>query len=129
MDLILNEDEFNDNEIIIKKCKSNEKILYHQNGIYLIGIPLKIENYIIVHQTNKYLTLNISKSKQYDIFKKIDEYFQKKYKLSYHNFLNKNTIRIKKNNNGNYMVGNCLYITINNIKYKNSFVTIQLFTI
>ena len=78
MDLILNENEFKENEIIIKKCKNNQKILYHQNGIYLIGIPLKIENYIIVHQTNKYLTLNISKSKQYDVLKKIDEYFHKK---------------------------------------------------
>tara|TARA_Y100000996_G_scaffold112041_1_gene82903 strand:+ start:143 stop:532 length:390 start_codon:yes stop_codon:yes gene_type:complete len=129
MDLILNEEDFDDNEIIIKHCKNSQKILYHKNGIYLIGIPFKIKNFTIVQQTNKYLTIDISKTKQYDVFKKIDDFFQSKYKSKYRHFLNKKNLRIKKNNSNNYNEENDVYITINNIKYKNSFVTIQLFTV
>ena len=96
MDLIINEEDFDDNEIIIKHCKNSQKILYHKNGIYLIGIPFKIKNFTIVQQTNKYLTIDISKTKQYDVFKKIDDFFQSKYKSKYRRFLNKKNLRIKK---------------------------------
>ena len=129
MDLIINEEDFDDNEIIIKHCKNSQKILYHKNGIYLIGIPFKIKNFTIVQQTNKYLIIDISKTKQYDVFKKIDDFFQSKYKSKYRRFLNKKNLRIKKNHSNNYNEENDVYITINNIKYKNSFVTIQLFTV
>lgn len=129
MDLIINEEDFDDNEIIIKHCKNSQKILYHKNGIYLIGIPFKIKNFTIVQQTNKYLTIDISKTKQYDVFKKIDDFFQSKYKSKYRRFLNKKNLRIKKNHSNNYNEENDVYVTINNIKYKNSFVTIQLFTV
>jgi len=129
MNLIINTELFDNDKIKIKNGKNGQKILYNIDDVYLIGIPLKIDGFTIIKQTSKYLIINISKSKQYSLLKKIDSHFSNEYKLPYCGFLVNDILKIKKNNMENYNNFSELYVSINNIKMKNSFITIQLFSI
>ena len=128
MDLIINENDFNKDNISIKYYKNTQKILYNIGNIYIIGLPFILNNINIVKQTKKYILLNIKKIPQYDILKSIDLFFIKKFGIYYSSFMINDIIKIKKNKNYNFN-DNDIYITLTNIRKKNSFITIQLFTI
>jgi len=129
MDLIIDEEAFDDNKIEIKNGKKCQKILYKMDNVYLLGIPLKIDGFTIIKQTNKHLIINIEDTRQYQLLKSIDVYFASEYQLPYGGFMTNGILSIKKNNMSTYTNLSELYISINNIKMKNSFITIQLFTI
>ena len=129
MDLIIDEELFDDNKIEVKNGKNGQKILYKIDNVYLLGIPLKIVGFTIIKQTNKHLIINIRDAQQYQLLKVIDSHFVSEYQLPYEGFMNNDILRIKKNKMHNYTNSSNLYISINNIKMKNSFITIQLFTI
>jgi hypothetical protein len=128
MDLIINENDFNEDNISIKYYKNTQKILYNIGNINIIGLPFKLNNIDILKQTNKYIILNIKKINEYDMLKSIDIFFIKKFGIYYCPFIMNDTIKIKKNQMYDYNEKD-IYITITNIKKKNSFITIQLFTI
>jgi len=129
MDLIIDEELFDDDKIEVKNGKNGQKILYKMDNVYLLGIPLKIDGFTIIKQTNKHLIINIAYTGQYRLLKNIDSHFASEYRLPYRGFINNDTLRITKNNMTSYTNLSELYLSINNIKMKNSFITIQLFTI
>ena len=118
-----------DNKIEVKNGKNGQKILYKMDNVYLLGIPLKIDGFTIIKQTNKHLIINIEETKQYQLLKDIDSHFASEYQLPYGGFIKNNLLRINKNRIVNYTNSSKLYLSIHNIKMKNSFITVQLFTI
>ena len=129
MELIIDEKLFDDNKIEVKNGKNGQKILYKIDNVYLLGIPLKIVGFTIIKQTNKHLIINIRDTQQYQLLKDIDSHFASGYQLPYEGFVNNGILRIKKNKMYSYTNSSILYVSINNIKMKNSFITVQLFTI
>jgi len=129
MELIIDEKLFDDNKIEVKNGKNGQKILYKIDNVYLLGIPLKIVGFTIINQTNKHLIINIRDTQQYQLLKDIDSHFASEYQLPYEGFVNNGILRIKKNKMYSYTNSSILYVSINNIKMKNSFITVQLFTI
>jgi hypothetical protein len=111
MDLIVDWKYLSNDKIKIKNGKNSQKILYTVDDVYLIGIPLKVVDFSIVKQTNKLLIIDILDSEQVQLLNSINSFFSEKYQIPYEGFIKE------------------LYISIHNIKMKNSFITIQLFTI
>ena len=129
MDLIIDWKYFSNDKIKIKNGKNSQKILYMIDGVYLIGIPLKIAKFSIIKQTNNRLIINILDSDQNQLLKDINSFFSSEYRIPYDGFIKDGIISIKKNKLENYTNTSELYLSIHNIKMKNSFITIQLFTI
>lgn len=132
MELIINENLFLEENIIIKEKKNHSKILYNIDEIILIGLPFEIHDYKIKNQSEKYITINIENSPQKNTLEKINNYFIQYYhnkKSNYNDFIINNTIKIKKNNYNFYMNDELLLITINNLKAYNININVQLFTI
>ena len=129
MDLIINDELFESDKIHVKIGKNGRKILYKIDNIYLLGIPLKIDGFKIIKQTNKHLLISIINAKQYHMLKKMENHFTSEYNIPYGGFIKNNSLKINKNKSINYTNLSNLYVSINNIKIKNSFVTVQLFTI
>mgnify|MGYP006189285429 CR=1 FL=1 len=129
MELIITEGMFDADKIEVKNVKNGQKILYKMDNVYLLGIPLKIDGFKIIKQTNKHLIINIRDTQQYQLLKDIDSHFASEYQLPYGGFIKNNRLRINKNRMVNYTNSSKLYLSINNIKMKDSFITVQLFTI
>jgi putative lipase involved disintegration of autophagic bodies len=129
MDLIIDEELFEVDKIELKNGTTGQKILYKMDHVYLLGIPLKIHGFKIIKQTNKYIIITMDDTKQYRLLKSIDRKFVDEYRMPYKSFINNDVLRIKKNKETHYTEQSDLYISINNIKMKNSFITVQLFTI
>ena len=62
MELVIKEDTFDINRITIKNGKNTKKIIYNLDSLSLIGLSLKISQYIIANQSNKYIFIDIDKS-------------------------------------------------------------------
>ena len=129
MDLIIDEELFEVDKIELKNGTTGQKILHKMDHVYLLGIPLKIYGFKIIKQTNKYIIITMDDTKQYRLLKSIDRKFVDEYRMPYKSFINNDVLRIKKNKETHYTEQSDLYISINNIKMKNSFITVQLFTI
>jgi len=129
MDLIIDWKYLSFDKIKIKNGKNSQKILYTVDDVYLIGIPLKVVDFSIVKQTNKLLIIDILDSEQIQLLNRINSFFSDKYQIPYEGFIKEGIISIKKTKLENYTNTSELYISIHNIKMKNSFITIQLFTI
>jgi len=129
MDLIIDWKYLSFDKIKIKNGKNSQKILYTVDDVYLIGIPLKVVDFSIVKQTNKLLIIDILDSGQIQLLNRINSFFSDKYQIPYEGFIKEGIISIKKTKLENYTNTSELYISIHNIKMKNSFITIQLFTI
>lgn len=129
MELIIGDEFFDEEQIEVKRGRNGLKILYKMDNIYLTGIPLEIVGFKVVKQTSNHLIINIAETKQYHLLKNIEAHFANKYQLPYDRLINNENLIIKKNNKFSYTKLSELYISINNIKMKNSFVTFQLFTI
>jgi hypothetical protein len=129
MDLIIDWKYLSFDKIKIKNGKNSQKILYTVDDVYLIGIPLKFVDFSIVKQTNKLLIIDILDSEQIQLLNRINSFFSDKYQIPYEGFIKEGIISIKKTKLENYTNTSELYLSIHNIKMKNSFITIQLFTI
>ena len=64
MELIIKDDTFDINRITIKHGKNTKKIIYNLDTLSLIGLSFKIDQYILVNQSNKYIFIDIDKSPQ-----------------------------------------------------------------
>lgn len=129
MDLILKGDSFDINNISIKEGKNAKKLIYKINNISIIGLSFKIDDFILVNQSNKYLFIDIEKSEQKDIFYQINNFFSTKYNKFYKTFIEDDILKIRKHKVYTYNHKDDLYITINNLKAKESFIIVQIFTI
>jgi len=126
MKVILRNNKFTVDKIQFKHNKNSIKLLYDIMGIYMIGIPIKIE-YDSINVKGYMLYINISK-KSLDIVKKIDDYFSQKIK-NYKSFLYRNILKVKKHDNFILDKKNEIMISINYIKdYKDNNYT-HIFTI
>ena len=129
MDLILTNETFNVNNIMIKYSKINQKILYHIDEVYLLGIPLKLYEFKIISENDKTLVLKLKDTNTISILKKVDGFFHDKYKNQYKSFIKDNIIKIRKKDLKKYKDTENIYISINNIKKRSSFITIHIFVI
>lgn len=128
MEIILNENNFNVNNISIKDGRKTKKILYDLKCIYLIGINFEIKDYIIIKQSNNYMFIDIEYSQLKDIFTSIDNHFNSKME-NYHSFIKNNVIKIKKHDIKDYKNTDNLYISLNNLKKTPKVTILQLFTV
>lgn len=118
MKVILRNNKFTVDKIQFKHNKYSIKLLYNIMGIYMIGIPIKIE-YDSINVKGYMFYINISK-KSLDIVKKIDDYFSQKIK-NYKSFLYGNILKVKKHDNFILDKKNEILISINCIKdYKDN---------
>jgi hypothetical protein len=128
MEIILNENNFNINNISIKDGRKTKKLLYDLKCIYLIGINFEIKDYIIIKQSNNYMFIDIEYSQLKDIFTSIDNHFNSKME-NYHSFIKNNVIKIKKHDIKDYKNTDNLYISLNNLKKTPKVTILQLFTV
>lgn len=128
MEIILNENNFNINNISIKDGRKTKKLLYDLKCIYLIGINFEIKDYIIIKQSNNYMFIDIEYSQLKDIFTSIDNHFNSKME-NYHSFIKNNVIKIKKHDIKDYKNTDNLYISLNNLKKTSKVTILQLFTV
>ena len=96
MELIIKDDTFDINRITIKHGKNTKKIIYNLDTLSLIGLSFKIDQYILVNQSNKYIFIDIDKSPQKRLLLLIDNYFRKKFH-SYQSFIENFYDRINHN--------------------------------
>ena len=76
------------------------------------------------------LILKLKDKNTISILKKINNFFTEKYKTKYKPFINKdNIIKLRKNEIKKYKDTENIYISINNIKKRSSFITIHIFAI
>ena len=128
MELVIKEDTFDINRITIKNGKNTKKIIYNLDSLSLIGLSLKISQYIIANQSNKYIFIDIDKSPQKEVLLLIDNYFKGKFRL-YQSFIENYILKIKKHTNDPISKEDALFISINNIKKRDTRSRIQIFTI
>ena len=88
----------------------------------------KIDQYILVNQSNKYIFIDIYKSPQKGLLLLIDNYFRKKFH-SYQSFIENSILKIRKHTSDLIKREDNLYISINNIKLKEKDSRVQIFTI
>jgi len=128
MELIIKDDTFDINRITIKHGKNTKKIIYNLDTLSLIGLSFKIDQYILVNQSNKYIFIDIDESPQKRLLLLIDNYFRKKFH-SYQSFIENSILKIRKHTSDLIKREDNLYISINNIKMKEKDSRIQIFTI
>ena len=87
MDLILTNETFNVNNIMIKYSKINQKILYHIDEVYLLGIPLKLYEFKIISENDKTLVLKLKDTNTISILKKWMDSFMINIKININHLL------------------------------------------
>tara|TARA_B100000686_G_C16731017_1_gene940686 strand:+ start:1015 stop:1398 length:384 start_codon:yes stop_codon:yes gene_type:complete len=127
MELIIKDDTFDSNRITIKNGKNTKKIIYELDTISIIGLTFKVNQYIIVNQSKRYIYIDIDNSPQKKLFLLIDNYFKEKLRF-YQTFIDNSILKIKKHNTNIINHNDNLYISINNIKKKDIY-NVQIFTI
>lgn len=129
MDIIVTGTSFNKDNIMIKYSKINQKIIYNIDKISILGIPLQLKNFNILNDSDKKLILKINDNNDIILLKKINEFFFLKYKKNYKSFIKDNILKIRKNDLNLIKDNESIYISINNIKKKGNYYTINIFII
>lgn len=129
MDIIVTGKSFNKDNIMIKHSKINQKIIYNIDKISILGIPLQLKNFYILNDSDKKLILKINDNDNITLLKKINEFFYLKYKKNYKSFIKDNILKIRKNDLNLIKDNEIIYISINNIKKKGNYYTINTFII
>lgn len=129
MDIIVTGTSFNKDNIMIKYSKINQKIIYNIDKISILGIPLQLKNFNILNDSDKKLILEINDNNDIILLKKINEFFFLKYKKNYKSFIKDNILKIRKNDLNIIKDNESIYISINNIKKKGNYYTINTFII
>lgn len=128
MDIIVTGKSFNKDNIMIKYSKINQKIIYNIDKITILGIPIQLKNYTILNECDKKLFLKINDNNNLILLKKINKFFFLKYGKHYKSFIKDNILKIRKNDL-NLINNENIYISINNIKKKGNYYTINTFII
>lgn len=129
MEIILTNETFNEDNIFIKYSKTNQKIIYNIDQISILGIPLKLKNYTILYEQGKNVTIELNDTSELLLLKNINDFFFSKYKNNYKEFIKDNTLKLRKNDLRLIKNNENIYISINNIKKKGNFFTINSFII
>lgn len=129
MEIILTNDTFNEDNIFIKYSKTNQKIIYNIDQISILGIPLKLKNYTLLYEQGKNVTIELNDTSELLLLKNINDFFFSKYKNNYKEFIKDNTLKLRKNDLRLIKNNENIYISINNIKKKGNFFTINSFII
>jgi len=129
MEIILTNETFNEDNIFIKYSKNNQKIIYNIDQISILGIPLKLKNYTLLYEQGKNVTIELNDASELLLLKSINDFFFSKYKNNYKEFIKDNTLKLRKNDLRLIKNNENIYISINNIKKKGNFFTINLFII
>jgi hypothetical protein len=129
MDIIVTGTSFDKDNITIKYSKINQKIIYNIDEISILGIPLQLKNFNILNDSDKKLFLKINDNNDIILLKKINDFFYLKYKKNYKSFIKGNILKIRKNDLNLIKENENIYISINNIKKKGNYYTINIFII
>jgi hypothetical protein len=129
MDIIVTGKSFNKDNIMIKYSKINQKIIYNIDKITVLGIPLKLKTYTILNDSDKKLILKINDNNDLILLQKINKFFFLKYGKNYKSFIKDNILKIRKNDLNLINNNDIIYISINNIKKKGNYYTINTFII
>ena len=129
MDIIVTGKSFNKDNIMIKYSKINQKIIYNIDKITVLGIPLKLKTYTILNDSDKKLILKINDNNDLILLQKINNFFFLKYLKNYKSFIKDNILKIRKNDLNLINNNDIIYISINNIKKKGNYYTINTFII
>ena len=126
MDLIL-KDNICIDLIELKYSRKCIKLLYNLGYIRLIGLSLRLRNYISIFN-NDYIYITINDPYQLGILNEINDFFTKKNEVQpYESFINDRIIKVK--NNKRYNRDNSIYICLNNLKEYQGKYKLQIFTI
>lgn len=129
MDIIVTGKSFNKDNIMIKYSKINQKIIYNIDKITVLGIPLRLKTYTILNDSDKKLILKINDKNDLILLQKINKFFFLKYGKNYKSFIKDNILKIRKNDLNLIKNNESIYISINNIKKKGIYYTINTFII
>ena len=124
MNIIINNNEFNYNNIFLK---NNDKILYNFNDIQLLGIPLILKDfdYDII---NNFIKIKCKNKENIDLLKQIDEYFNSKFK-NYKSIIDNDNILYIKNVTNKKSIQKEIYININSLKREDFIFYLNIFTL
>jgi hypothetical protein len=125
MNLIINDNKFSINNVILKKSKRSTKIIYNFKTVKIIGITFTLKSFECNYNGN-FSFITLKDKKQLDNLKEIDK-FLKENITNYETFIKKGIIKIKgniKKNNENH-----IDININSLKNINDNNRVQIFII
>jgi hypothetical protein len=124
MNIIIEDNEFNLNEILLK---NNDKILYNFHNIQLLGIPLMLKDfdYNII---DNHIKIQCKNENNIKTLQKIDEYFNKKYK-NYKKIIDSDNIIYIKNVTNKKIIHKEIYININSLKREDFMFYLNIFTL
>ena len=126
MDLIL-KDNICIDLIELKYSRKCIKLLYNLGYICLIGLSIRLRNYIPVF-SNGYIYITINDTYQLGLLNEINKFFTKKKEVQpYESFINDRIIKVK--NNKRYNSDSSIYICLNNLKEYQGNYKLQIFTI
>ena len=124
MNIIINNNEFNNNNIFLK---NNDKILYNFHDILLLGIPLILKefDYDII---DNYIKIKCKNKDNITLLKQIDSYFNSKFK-NYNKIINDDNIIYIKNVTNKKNINKEIYININSLKREDFIFYLNIFTL
>ena len=126
MNLIINDNNFSINNIILKQSKKSTKIIYKFKELNIIGIGIILNNYEYKYKDN-YLHIKLKDKVQLKNIKEINNYLKDNI-LNYEEFIKENVIKIKKNLK-NKIINNSITININSLKAIDNKNKVQIFII
>lgn len=126
MNLIINDNNFSINNIILKQSKKSTKIIYKFKELNIIGIAIILNNYEYKYKDN-YLHIKLKDKVQLQNIKEINNYLKDNI-LNYEEFIKENVIKIKKNLK-NKIINNSITININSLKAIDNKNKVQIFII
>ena len=124
MNIIINNNEFNYNNIFLK---NNDKILYNFHDILLLGIHLILKefDYDII---DNYIKIKCKNKDNITLLKQIDSYFNSKFK-NYNKIINDDNIIYIKNVTNKKNINKEIYININSLKREDFIFYLNIFTL
>ena len=126
MNLIINDNNFSINNIILKQSKKSTKIIYKFKELNIIGIAIILNNYEYKYKDN-YLHIKLKDKVHLQNIKEINNYLKDNI-LNYEEFIKENVIKIKKNLK-NKIINNSITININSLKAIDNKNKVQIFII
>lgn len=128
MNLLLKENNFDINRIILKESKKCIKLIYNLDYIYMLGLTIKLNNINYIENEN-FLFIELCNKDQITLLKNINNFIASKIK-NYQSFFNGYyNIKVKKHNYYKKNENNTINITLNNLKKIKEDYKVQIFTI
>ena len=127
MNLIINDNNFSINNILLKQSKRSTKIIYAFKSINIIGLSFTLKS-LDYKYNNNFLYIKLKDKIQVDNLKKIDKYLKENI-INYDTFIKDNIIKINDNIDNKIKNKLSINININSLKSINNKNKVQIFII